>query len=47
MKVFLRFTVAAVLVFLFADIIPFPNYPSGYIVTQLNQHNTINDNDDN
>lgn len=45
MTVFLRFTIFAVLVFLIADIIPFPNHPTGYIMTKINQHNkNINNN---
>ncbi len=45
MRVLLRFTVATALVFLLADIIPFPNHPHGYIMTKLNQHNeNINNN---
>ncbi len=43
MRVLLRFTIFAVLVFIIADIVPFPNYPNGYILTQFNQHNKIID----
>ncbi len=41
MRVLLRFAVATALVFLIADIIPFPNHPNGYVMTKINQHNKI------
>ncbi|NQZ61183.1 hypothetical protein [Crocosphaera watsonii] len=39
MIILMRFMVAATIVFIIADIIPFPNYPSGYIATTINEHN--------
>ncbi len=39
MTVFVRLMVAAAVVFIIADLVPFPNYPSGYIATRINQHN--------
>lgn len=39
MTVLLRFMVATAIVFMIADIVPFPNYPSGYIATTISQHN--------
>ncbi|MGK7938963.1 MAG: hypothetical protein AB4062_02155 [Crocosphaera sp.] len=42
MRVLLKFSVAATLVFLIADTIPFPNHPTGYVAKVINQ-NTTND----
>ncbi|MDJ0729493.1 MAG: hypothetical protein QNJ33_05805 [Crocosphaera sp.] len=39
MTVLFRFIIAATIVFIIADIVPFPNYPSGYIATRINQQN--------
>ncbi|WP_269719898.1 hypothetical protein [Crocosphaera chwakensis] len=39
MTVFVRFMLAAAIVFIIADIVPFPNYPSGYIATTINEQN--------
>ncbi|ACB52811.1 hypothetical protein cce_3463 [Crocosphaera subtropica ATCC 51142] len=39
MTVFCRLIIAAAVVFIIADIVPFPNYPSGYIATTINQQN--------
>ncbi|MDJ0658619.1 MAG: hypothetical protein QNJ42_03930 [Crocosphaera sp.] len=38
MTILVRLMIASVIVFIIADIIPFPNYPSGYIATTINQH---------
>lgn len=39
MTILVRFMIAATIVFIIADVVPFPNYPSGYIATTINQHN--------
>ena len=39
MIILMRFMVAATIVFIITDIIPFPNYPSGYIATTISEHN--------
>lgn len=39
MTVLVRFMIAAAIVVVVADIIPFPNYPSGYIATTISEHN--------
>ena len=39
MTVLVRLMIAATVVFVIADIVPFPNYPSGYIATTISQHN--------
>ncbi|MDJ0846234.1 hypothetical protein [Crocosphaera sp.] len=38
MTVLVRLMIASALVFIIADIVPFPNYPSGYIAKTINQH---------
>ncbi|MDJ0601172.1 MAG: hypothetical protein QNJ37_20310 [Crocosphaera sp.] len=39
MIIFTRLMIAAAIVFIIADIVPFPNYPSGYIATTISQQN--------
>lgn len=39
MTIVIRFTVAAAIVFIIADIVPFPNYPSGYIAKTISERN--------